>query len=181
MNALYCKKPPFWHWQHERLFPLRLFTIASNTARPKDILTHCPLSCLTLKVHEFLIINMETVGLLHWPSAIFSAQLSQRGRKVERLEGSNMTLMCQAQRPRLAQRLSILHQDQHFWNSTEPPHLNLRSRWWRAVPRSLFTSTSVCLPLMWCGSSQVSLSRTVRVFQAGHDKPVNLRFIGNRI
>lgn len=37
-----------------------------------------------------------------------------------RLEESNMTLMCQTQRPRLAQRLSILHQDQHFWGSTEP-------------------------------------------------------------
>lgn len=91
--------------------------VSTIVLHPRPVLSHCPLSCLTLELHEFLMADMVTVGIVYWPRcAIFSAQLSRRGGEVA--AGRNMTLMCQSQRPRLAQRLSILRRDQQFFSKT---------------------------------------------------------------
>lgn len=87
--------------------------VSTDTLHPRPVLSHCPLSCLTFELHAFLMADTVTVGIVYWPRCtIFSAQLSRRGGEVA--AGRNMTLMCQSQRARLAQRLSILRRDQQF-------------------------------------------------------------------
>lgn len=99
---------------------------STNALHPRPVLSHCPLSCLTLEPHEFLMADTVTVGIVYWPRcAIFSALLSRRGGEVA--AGRNMTLMCQSQRPRLAQRLSILRRDQQFFFSKTARSLRTRN------------------------------------------------------
>lgn len=82
-------------------------------SHPWPVLFHCPLPCLTLQSHEFLMADIVTVGFGYRPQcAIFSTQPSQGGGAAA--VGRNMTLRCHSQRPRLAQLLSISRSDQHF-------------------------------------------------------------------
>ncbi len=83
-HVLICNAVINIHSDNERLtgFFTKCPYSGSQHMCPRPVLPHCPLSCLTLKVHEFLIINMVTVGILYWPSAIFSARLSQRSRRL---------------------------------------------------------------------------------------------------
>lgn len=85
-----------------------------------------------------------------------------------------MTLMCQTRRPRLAQRLSILHQDQHFLRErgASPPE-SLQQEV-ESCPRLLFTSTKSHSPTPGVMRFQVSLSGIVCVFQVGHDKAMSI-------
>lgn len=84
-----------------------------------------------------------------------------------------MTLMCQTQRPRLAQRLSILHQDQHFFkNGTEHP-----------VPESLPQEAESC-PFFTVYKHEVVLAPDVmpassvsfkNAMWVGHDKAMSIQ------
>ena len=66
--------------------------------------------------------------------------------------------MCQTQRPRLAQRLSILHQDQHFFKRHRASRTWIPAAGGGELSFLLFTSTRLYWLPMWC-RLQVSLSR----------------------